>query len=105
MIDGPPLPRSRCLAAATSFPQRGKRAAAPGARQRTAAGLSGDAHLDESLSAFFSGEGSVRNSLMTKPLAASQGSLAAALMQEQQRLLLLDEQRRAVIQRDRTHAL
>src|SRR3569623_1246849 len=105
MIDGPHLPRSRWLAAAASFEQGGKSDAAQGARLRTAAVLSGDAQLDEYLSAFFTGEGTERKSLMTKPLAASQGSLAAALMQEQQRLLLLDEQRRAVIQRDRTHAL
>jgi ATP-dependent helicase/nuclease subunit A len=105
MIDGPHLPRSRWLAASEAFEQGSKNDAAQGARLRTAAALSGEAQLDEYLSVFFTGEGTERKSLMTKTLAASQGSLAAALMQEQPRLLLLDEQRRAVIQRDRTHAL
>ncbi len=105
MVDGPHLPRSRWLAAAEAFEQGGKSDATQGARLRTAAALSGAAQLDEYLSLFITGDGGARKVLMTKALAASQGTLAAALMQEQPRLLQLDEQRRAVIQRDRTHAL
>jgi len=105
MVDGPHLPRSRWLAAAEAFEQSGKSDATQGARLRAAAELSGEAQLDEYLSLFVTGEGGERKTLMTKALAASQGALAAALVQEQARLVLLDEQRRAVIQRDRTHAL
>jgi len=105
MLDGPHLPRSRWLKAAETFEQGGKTDAAQGARLRTAAALSGEAQLDEYLSLFLTGEGTPRKTLMTKALAAAQGSLAAALMEEQPRLLLLDERRRAVIQRDRTHSL
>jgi ATP-dependent helicase/nuclease subunit A len=105
MVDGPHLPRSRWLAVANAFEQGGKTDAAQGARLRTAAALSGAAQLDEYLSLFVTGEGGARKTLMTKALAASQGALAAALTEEQPRLLLLDERRRAVFQRDRTHAL
>jgi ATP-dependent helicase/nuclease subunit A len=105
MVDGPHLPRSRWLAAADAFEQGSKNDAAQGSRLRSAAASSGTAQLDNYLSLFITGDGDPRKSLITKPLAASQGTLAAALAQEQPRLLLLDEQRRAVIQRDRTHAL
>lgn len=105
MVDGPHLPRSRWLAAADAFERGGKTDAAQGARLRAANALSGAAQLDAYLSLFVTGEGGARKTLMTKALAASQGALADALMQEQSRLLLLDERRRAVIQRDRTHAL
>lgn len=105
MVDGPHLPRSRWLAAADAFDQGGKSDATQGARLRAAATLSGEAQLDEYLSVFVTNEGGARKTLMTKALASTQYTLANALMQEQPRLLLLDEQRRAVIQRDRTHAL
>src|SRR3569623_2011770 len=105
MVDGPHLPRSRWLAAAEAFEQGGKSDATQGARLRAAVVLSGEAQLDEYLGLFITGEGSPRKTLMTKALAASQGALAAALVEDQPRLLFLDERRRAVLPRDRTHAL
>ncbi|BEV45553.1 double-strand break repair helicase AddA [Afipia carboxidovorans] len=105
MVEGPHLPRSRWIEAANAFEDGGKTDATQGARLRAAAALTGEAQLEAYLGVFFTGEGSERKSLMTKSLTAMHGALAAALSQEQPRLRALADRRRAIIQRDRTHAL
>lgn len=105
MLDGPHLPRSEWLAAAAAFETGTKTDNEQGNRLRAAFATTGAAQVEEYLCLFMTGGGTPRKSLMTKSLATSQANLAARLGQEQQRIALLNDKRRAVMQRDRTHAL
>ncbi|MBY0381804.1 MAG: double-strand break repair helicase AddA [Xanthobacteraceae bacterium] len=105
IVDGPFLPRGEWLSVAAAFETGSSTDAEQGTRLRAAAATAGAAQVDAYLGLFMTGTGTPRKTLMTKPLAKSQGSLAARLDQEQPRVVALIGKRRAVIQRDRTQAL
>lgn len=108
IVDGPNLPRSEWPAVAGAFDGGSATDASQAVRFRTAATLAGAAQVDTYLDIFLTESKGVvgpRKTLMTKPLGKIHSALAARLDAEQARILQLDVKRRAVTQRDRTHAL
>ncbi|WP_424628715.1 double-strand break repair helicase AddA [Bradyrhizobium sp. SYSU BS000235] len=108
IVDGPHLPRSEWQAVASAFDGGSSTDVSQAIRLRTASELTGSAQVDAYLDVFLTESKGVtgpRKTLMTKPLGKLHASLATRLDAEQTRILQLEPKRRAVIQRDRTHAL
>lgn len=108
IVDGPNLPRSEWRTVAGAFDGGSSTDVSQAIRFRTANGLTGSAQVDAYLDIFLTESKGVtgpRKTLMTKPLGKLHSALAARLDAERARILQLDATRRAVTQRDRTHAL
>jgi ATP-dependent helicase/nuclease subunit A len=105
MVQGPYLPQSEWLSVAAIFESGSKSDADQGHRLRAAAATSGAAQVEEYLCLFMTDGGTPRKSLLTKGLIKAYADLAARLEQERLRIMQLNEKRRAITQRDRTHAL
>jgi ATP-dependent helicase/nuclease subunit A len=105
IVDGPNLPRDAWPAAAATFATGGKTDTEQANRLRGALALAGAAQVDGYLSVFLTGGSEPRKSLATKAIRDAHPGFAQMLGREQDRVVALLDRRRAVMQRDRTHAL
>lgn len=105
IVDGPNLPRSEWQSAAAILDTGNKTDADQANRLRDAMSTAGSAQIDKYLQMFLTKEFEERKTLVTKKISDPRPDFAQRLLREKDRVLALVEKRRAVIQRDRTHAL
>ncbi len=108
IVDGSNLPRSEWQAVASTLDGGSPADVGQAERFRKASSLTGAEQIEAYLDIFLTeskGTIGLRKTLMTKPLGKSHPALAERLDAEQTRVFQLDIKRRAVLQRDRTHAL
>lgn len=105
MAHGPNLPRSEWASAATIFATGSKTDAEHANRLREASALTGTEQVNRYLSVFLTDKLEPRKSLATKAIRDGHPGFMQTLERERDRLVALLTKRRALLQRDRTHAL
>ncbi|MGL4265145.1 MAG: double-strand break repair helicase AddA [Afipia sp.] len=105
IVDGPLLPPSRWTDIAALFNTGTANDKKQGERLLTALECASRERVDRYLTLFLDSKNEPRGSLLTKTLAKAAPQLAALMADEMVRVLALIEKRRAIMQRDRTHAL
>ena len=105
IVDGPNLPRSRWTEIAALFDTGLDTDRKRATTLRQALKLNGRSQVEEYLELFIDSKNKLRESLVTKPLAKAVPHLSTSTLDEIKRMSGLIEKRRAVAQRDRTHAL
>jgi ATP-dependent helicase/nuclease subunit A len=105
VIDGPNLPRSEWLSVAATLLTGSKTDAEHANRLRDAMALTGTEQVNKYLSVFLTDKFTPRKSLTTKAIRDAHPGLVQTLEREKDRVAVLLTKRRAIVQRDRTHAL
>jgi len=105
IVDGPNLPRDDWAAAAARLGTGSKSDQDQAARLKHALAIAGSEQVEAYLEVFFTTNGDVRKTLVTKKLAGEFPGLTPLLEREADRVVALLARRRAAAARDRTRAL
>jgi ATP-dependent helicase/nuclease subunit A len=105
ILDGPYLPRRRWPEIAAALDNGSKADQKQADQVRAALAFTGSAQVEEYLCVFLTDDRTPRSSVITKGFVRDNPSAARLFENEIQRLAPLIEKRRAVVTRDRTHAL